>query len=151
MATLHGLMDFYVGDTILIDVTVTDADGVELDLTTCDLEWKLNDPDGVNIETYSIRDGVVNGDFDLIEADTGRVAITVGGSFTASYAPGYYHDQLRVWVPDPGFEVITVTEMVGTILMRRPLSPGVAAMATSTLEVGSPVLDPGEIAGGMGG
>jgi hypothetical protein len=151
MATLHTQMDFYSGDSMLIDVTINDAEGNALDLTGCDLEWMLNDPDGLNVLTYSIRDGTTTGNITIVNNATGQIQITVPASEAAGFTPGYWHDQLRVWVTDPGFEDVLATQMIGTVKIRPALSPGEASLATSAVEVSSPVLDPGEIAGGMGG
>src|SRR5512139_2078922 len=128
MSTMHTLMDFYVGDSMLIDVTINDAEGAALDLTGCDLEWMLNDPDGINALTYSIRAGVTTGNIVVVNLVQGKIQITVPGSVSANFYPGYWHDQLRVWVPDPGFEDVLATQLVGTVKLRPPLPPGVVPL-----------------------
>src|SRR5262245_24660785 len=139
MSTMHGQMDFYVGDTILIDVTINDAAGAVLDLTNADVEWILTGTHDENIETLSIRDGVTVGDISVGDPTLGKVNITVPSSRTSSYVPGYHHDQLRVWVVDPGFEKILATELVGTILIRKPLAKAVHALSAGSIEVSPPV------------
>jgi hypothetical protein len=140
MATMHGLMDFYVGDTIMIDVTINDSEGNLLDLTNADVEWLLNGTHGEHVETLSIRNSVTIGDITIGDPLQGKISITVPSSRTGNYQVGYHHDQLRVWLTDPGFEKVLATELVGTIKMRKPLVGHVVTLSAGNFATSPPNL-----------
>lgn len=139
MATLHPQMTYYAGDTIMYDVICKDADGVPVNLSGINVDLKVNDPYGVNVETYSIIGGVVTGGLEILDSVGGKIGITIKASRSATYMNGYYRDHLRLTVPEPGFEAIVVSELVGYIFIKPALKPAVVALIPGGLAVHSPV------------
>lgn len=139
MATLHPQMTYYAGDTIMYDVICKDADGVPVNLSGINVDLKVNDPYGVNVETYSIIGGVVSGGLEILDMAGGKIGITIPASRTALYIPGYYRDHLRITVPEAPQESIVVSELVGYIFIKPALKPSVVTLIPGGLAVHSPV------------
>jgi hypothetical protein len=112
--TTHPNLIYYVGDTILIDVTVTDARGNVLQLVGIDVKWTLNDPNGVNVAICTVGNGIV-----ITDVNGGKIEITVPAATTLTYAPGWYQDQLRIKTLSDGY---VVTQMIGLINMKPSLA-----------------------------
>ena len=94
-SNLHDTIAFEVGDDWLIAVSCTNADGTPMDLTGAALEWKLADVDTGHIfATLTVGSGIT------IEAAVSGIANTcliwLTHAVTATIAPGFYRDQLRV-------------------------------------------------------
>lgn len=138
MATLHPQMTYYVGDTIMYDVICKDADGVPVNLSGINVDLKVNDPYGANVENYTIIGGVIVGGLEILDMPGGKIGITVPASRTRNYIAGYYRDHLRLTVPEAPQESIVISELVGYIFIKPALSGNVVLHAGS-LAVAPPV------------
>jgi len=139
MATLHPQMTYYAGDTIMWDVICKDADGVPVNLSGINVDLKVNDPYGVNVESYSIIGGVIVGGLEILDMAGGKIGITLPASRTKDYMAGYYRDHMRLMVPEPGFESIVISELVGYIFIKPALKPAVVTLIPGGLSVHPPV------------
>jgi hypothetical protein len=111
--TTHPNLIYYVGDTILIDVTVTDARGNVVQLNGIDAKWVLDDPGGNNVAICTIGNGIK-----IVDVNGGKIEITVPATTTVTYAPGWYNDQLRIKFLAEGQ---VITQMVGLINIKPSL------------------------------
>jgi len=111
--TTHPNLIYYVGDTILIDVTVTDARGNVVQLNGIDAKWVLDDPGGNNVAICTIGNGIK-----IVDVNGGKIEITVPATTTVTYAPGWYNDQLRIKFLAEGQ---VITQMVGLINIKPAL------------------------------
>jgi hypothetical protein len=139
MATLHPQMSYYVGDTIMFDVICKDADGNPVNLSGINVDFKLNDPYGNNVENYTIIGAVITGGLLILDMANGKIGVTVPATRTAGYITGYYRDHLRLTVPEPGFDAIVISELVGYIFIKPALKSAVVALTAGSLSVHSPV------------
>jgi hypothetical protein len=112
--TTHPNLIYYVGDTILIDVTVTDARGNVVQLNGIDAKWVLDDPGGNNVAICTIGNGIK-----IVDVNGGKLEITVPAMTTITYAPGWYSDQLRIKFLAEGQ---VITQMVGLINIKPSLA-----------------------------
>lgn len=140
MTTLHQQMTYRAGDTIQFDVICKDADGTVVNLSGIDIEYMLNDPYGENVETYTIVNGITAGTIEILDMVNGKIGINVDADRTRNYLPGYYSDQLRLTVPEPGHADIVVSELVGYIFIKAPLRPAVIALQAGGISVQSPTV-----------
>ena len=69
----------------------------------------------------------------------GKLGITVSALRTKNYIAGYYRDHLRLTVPEPGFDAIVVSELVGYIFIKPALQSAVVALQAGSLSVHPPV------------
>lgn len=139
MATLHPQMTYHVGDTIMYDVICKDADGVPVNLSGINVDLKVNDPYGVNVESYSIIGGVATGGLEVLDMVGGKIGVTISALRTQTYIKGYYRDHLRLTVPEPGHDSIVVSELFGYIFIKPVLRPAVVALQAGSLAVHPPV------------
>jgi hypothetical protein len=137
MATLHPQMRYYAGDTIMFDVICKDADGVPVNLSGIDIEFMLNDPYGGRVESYSIVGAVTTGGLEVLDMAGGKIGVTVAALRTVDYIAGYYRDHLRLSVPEPGFDNVVISELVGHILIK-PAPSAVVALHAGSLSVQPP-------------
>jgi len=110
----HPNLVYYVGDTILIDVTVTDGRGNVLQLAGVDAKWVLEDPLGNSVAISTLA----NGQIIITDVNGGKMEITVPAAQTLTFAPGTYRDQLRIKTLADGY---VVTQMVGLINIKPSL------------------------------
>jgi len=102
--TQHPILDYYVGDTILIDVQITDARGNILQLTGVDVKWVLVDEQDANVATCTVGNGI-----EIVDVNGGKIEISKASD---TLAPGVYRDQLRLRTQADGY---IVTQMIGLI------------------------------------
>jgi len=114
--TTHPTLVYYVGDTILIDVQITDARGNILQLTDIDVKWILVDEQNATVAVCAIGSGI-----DVIDVNGGKIEISTP---SATLAPGMYRDQLRLKTQADGY---VTTQMVGLIDLK-PSLPGANPM-----------------------
>jgi len=124
--TTHELLVYYIGDTILMDVTCTDAKGNVIDLTNAGIEWYLDAADGSSAAVCTLNNGI---EIAQDGPEAGKIEITVAAEVTAKYAPGYFKDQLRI-ITNAG---IVATQMVGLIMFKQSLNAAVQWQAAATL------------------
>jgi hypothetical protein len=139
MATLHPQMTYYAGDTIMYDVICKDADGVPVNLSGINVDLKVNDPYGVNVESYSIINGVASGGLEILDMVNGKIGVTVAAARTSTYMNGYYRDHLRLTVPEPGHDSIVISELVGYIFIKPALRGSVVVLHAGSISVQPPV------------
>lgn len=109
--TEHRPLIYYVGDTILIDVRVTDARGKVLPLQGVDVKWTLVDPGGNNVANCTLGNGI-----EIIDLNGGKIEIS---SPSDTLAPGWYRDQLRLKTLADDY---VITQMVGLINLKPSLA-----------------------------
>jgi hypothetical protein len=110
--TQHPPLVFYVGDTILIDVTITDARGNVLQLTGVDVKWVMVDAQDATVAVCEIGSGIT-----VVDVNGGKIEIS---KQSGTLAPGIYRDQLRLRTQADGY---IVTQMIGLITINASL-PG---------------------------
>jgi hypothetical protein len=65
-------LEFYNGETWIINYQLNDGDDTDLDLTGGTISWKLTNANGTNLMTRTIGDGIT-----LTEPTTGLCQLTV--------------------------------------------------------------------------
>jgi hypothetical protein len=114
--TTHATLIYYVGDTILIDVQITDSKGNILPLQGIDLKWVLVDPQDATVAVCGIGTGIR-----IVDVNGGKIEISKA---TDTFAPAIYRDQLRIKTLADGY---IITQMVGLINLK-PSLPGANPM-----------------------
>jgi hypothetical protein len=114
--TTHPILVYYVGDTILIDVQITDGRGNILQLTDVDVKWVLVDAQNATVAVCGIGSGI-----EVVDVNGGKIEISTPST---TLAPGMYRDQLRLKTHADGY---VVTQMIGLINLM-PSLPGANPM-----------------------
>lgn len=101
--TNQDVRDYYQGDTLELDVTVTDSDGNPYSLLEADATWVLVREQGDTPRlTKTIGDGIT-----ITDAEAGELTVTIDSGETSDFLGDHYHE-LEI-VDNNGREVIVMT------------------------------------------
>lgn len=118
--TALNFADYIAGDSLVIDVTVRDADAAPVDLTGATLQW------GVALVTRGVLGAAIvtkttAGGIDVVSAASGTLTITLdAGDITEA---GTYHHELEVTLASG----LSYTPLSGSIRARAALFPSAPA------------------------
>lgn len=97
---IHDPFSFTLGDTWEIQLSCHDADGAALDLSSAEIEWRLDnvDANGSPFETVALK--TAGAGISVIDAINGLCLVTLEPEETIALPAGYYLDQWRVVTAD---------------------------------------------------